>query len=170
MKTIVCVDSNWGIGSNNDLLYHIPADMKYFKEKTMGNVVVMGMATVLSLPGAKPLPGRTTVALSDDPDWAPEGVIVCRSIDEMLEKLKEFDTDSVYICGGASVYAQMIDYCDTAYITKVYACDKDAEKFFPDMDKKPGWHIAEESDYMEYNDLVFRFLTYKKDENITADN
>ena len=65
--------------------------MKFFKEHTMGNVVVMGMATLLSLPGQRPLPGRTNVVLSDDLNWNPEGIIICRSIDELLEKLKEYE-------------------------------------------------------------------------------
>lgn len=162
MKAIVNVDRNWGIGSNNDLLYHIPADMKFFKEHTTGNIVVMGMATILSLPGQKPLPGRTSIVLSDDPNWNPEGVIICRSMDDLLEKVKEFDSDSVYVCGGASVYAQLIDYCDTAYVTKVDAGDKMAEKFFPNMDEKTDWFVSYESEKMEYNDISFKFVTYSK--------
>lgn len=162
MKTIVCVDENWGIGSNNDLLYHLPADMKFFREHTTGNVVVMGMATVLSLPGGKPLPKRTTVALSDDLSWNPEGVIVCRSMDELKEKLSEFDSDSIYVCGGASVYAQLIDLCDEALITKVKAGDKAAEKYFPNLDEKPEWTMVYESEEMEHEGVKFSFTTYRK--------
>ena len=162
MNTIVCVDKNWGIGRDNDLLYHIPADMKFFKEHTMGNVVVMGMATLLSLPGQRPLPGRTNVVLSDVPDWNPEGVIVCRSMDELFSKLEEFDSDKVYVCGGSSIYAQLIDYCDTAYITKVDSVDEEAQKFFPNMDEKEEWSVTYESEVMEHNGLKFRFVTYSK--------
>ncbi|MBQ6264392.1 MAG: dihydrofolate reductase [Clostridia bacterium] len=162
MNTIVCVDNNWGIGRDNDLLFHIPADMKFFKEHTMGNVVVMGMATLLSLPGQRPLPGRTTVVISNDLNWNPEGVIICRSMDELFEKLKDFESKKIYVCGGASIYAQLIDYCDTAYITKVDSSDENAQKFFPDMDKKEEWSITDESEVMEHNGLEFRFVTYSK--------
>ena len=163
MKAIVCVDKNWGIGSNNDLLYHIPADMKFFKEHTMGNVVVMGLATLLSLPGQKALPGRTNVVLCDDLSWSAPDVTVCHSIPELLETLKQFDTDSIYICGGASVYAQLIPYCDTAYVTKVDAGDKAAEKFFPNLDEREGWKLKERSDKQESNGYTFTFDTYVKE-------
>lgn len=162
MNAIVCVDNNWGIGRDNDLLYHIPADMKFFKEHTMGNVVVMGMATMLSLPGQKPLAGRTNIVIADDNDFKPEGVIVCRSMDELLAKLKEFESNRIYVCGGASIYAQMIDYCDTAYITKVDSVDENAQKFFPNMDEKTDWSVTYESETMEHNGLKFRFVTYSK--------
>lgn len=162
MKVIVCVDKNWGIGSNNDLLYHIPSDMRFFKEHTVGNVVIMGMATVLSLPGGKALKDRKTLALSDDPTWQPEGVTVCGSIPELLEAAKAYDSDSVYVCGGASVYAQLLPYCDTAYITKVDAGDKEAQKFFPNLDEMPEWVLKETSERFEHNGLGFTFNTYTK--------
>lgn len=162
MKTIVCVDKNWGIGSKNDLLYHIPADMKFFKEHTMGNVVVMGMATFLSLPGQKALPGRTTVVLADDLSWSAEGIIICRTMEELLKKLAEYDTDSVYICGGASIYAQMLPLCSTAYVTKVDAGDKQAEKFFPNLDGIGEWTLTYEGEPLEHNGLSFKFTTYSK--------
>ncbi len=76
MKTIVCVDNNWAIGCSNDLLYHIPADMKHFKEKTMGNVVVMGLATLLSFPNRKPLKDRVNIVLCDEPDFQCENTII----------------------------------------------------------------------------------------------
>lgn len=162
MKTIVCVDNNWGIGSNNDLLYHLPADMRFFKEQTTGNVVIMGMATVLSLPGGQPLKDRMTIALSDDPEWRPEGATVCGSIPELLEAASVYDSDRVFVCGGASVYAQLLDYCDTALVTKVNAGDKEAEKFFPNLDEKPEWFVESESEPMEHKGIEFRFVTYKR--------
>ena len=76
MNFIVSVDKNWAIGKNNDLLFHISADMKYFKETTWGKTVVMGDRTLLSLPGAKPLKGRENIVLTLDKDFSPEGVTV----------------------------------------------------------------------------------------------
>ena len=102
MKAIVCVDRNWGIGNGSSLLYHIPADMRFFKEKTIGNVVVMGLATFLSLPGQQPLRDRVNVVLAADPDWNAEGVIAVHSMEELFEELERFDSNTVYICGGAS--------------------------------------------------------------------
>ena len=164
MKTIVCVDNEWGIGKANDLLYHIPGDMKYFKEKTTGNIVVMGLATLLSFPGGKPLKDRTNIVLCDDPDFKCDGATIVGSIDELLKEIKKYDTDSVYIIGGASVYAQMLPYCDTAYITKVDS-SSDAEKFFPNLDENEDWILSSESEPADYNGLVYKFTEYK---NINA--
>ncbi|MBQ6544031.1 MAG: dihydrofolate reductase, partial [Clostridia bacterium] len=141
-----------------------PGDMKYFKEKTTGNVVVMGLATLLSFPEGKPLKDRTNIVLCDDPDFKCDGATTVGSIDELLEEIKKYDTDSVYIVGGASVYAQMLPYCDTAYITKVDA-SSDAEKFFPNLDENEDWILSSESEPAEYNGLVYKFTEYK---NINA--
>ena len=159
MKTIVCVDNNWAIGSANDLLYHIPADMKHFKEKTIGNVVVMGLATLLSFPGQKPLKDRVNIVLCDDPDFECEDTILVSSIEELFEELERFDTDTVFVIGGASVYAQLLPYCDTAYITKVNA-ESPADKFFPNLDEDENWAMTKESEEFEYNGLVYKFTTY----------
>lgn len=159
MKTIVCVDNNWAIGCSNDLLYHIPADMKHFKEKTMGNVVVMGLATLLSFPNRKPLKDRVNIVLCDDPDFQCENTIIVSSLEELFEELARFDTDTVYVIGGASVYAQLLPYCDTAYITKVDA-ESPADKFFPNLDEDENWVIAKESEEFEYNGLSYKYTVY----------
>ena len=159
MKTIVCVDNNWAIGCSNDLLYHIPADMKHFKEKTMGNVVVMGLATLLSFPNRKPLKDRVNIVLCDDPDFQCENTIIVSSLEELFEELERFDTDTVYVIGGASVYAQLLPYCDTAYITKVDA-ESPADKFFPNLDEDENWVMAKESEKFEYNGLSYKYTVY----------
>ncbi len=165
MKTIVCVDREWGIGSANELLYSIPEDMKYFREKTLDNVVVMGLATLKSFPGENPLKRRVNIVLCDDPAFEKEGVTICASIDEVLETVKQYDTDSVFIIGGASVYAQMLPYCDTAYITKV-DCARPADKYFPNLDEMPEWECVYEGEEKEYGELKFRFTEYKKTSDI----
>lgn len=162
MKAIVCVDKNWGIGFGNDLLYHIPADMKFFKEKTIGNVTVMGLATFLSLPGQEPLKDRTNVILAADDDFYAEGTVVCHTMEELLQKLTAYDTDSVFVCGGASIYEQLLPFCNTAYVTKVNEGTKQAEKFFPNLDKKPEWKLESISETMEYKGIGFEFTTYVK--------
>lgn len=160
MKTIVCVDNNWAIGSGNELLYHIPADMKFFKEKTLGSIVVMGMATFLSLPGQKPLKDRMNIVLADDPDFHPDGVTVVSSIENLFETLDKYKSENVFAIGGASIYAQLLPYCSTAYVTKVDASGP-ADKFFPNLDEDENWILAKESEEMEHNGLKYRFTTYK---------
>jgi dihydrofolate reductase len=160
MKEIVCVDNNWGIGCANRLLYHIPADMKYFKEKTIGNVVVMGLATLLSFPGGEPLKDRVNIVLCDDENFRKDNVILVSSLDELFDELKKYDSDSVYVIGGASVYAQLLPFCDTAYVTKVDA-ERPADKYFTNLDETENWIETERSEEMEYNGLRYVFTEYK---------
>lgn len=161
MKTIVNVDKNWGIGIGDKLLNHIPADMKFFKEKTTGNVVVMGKTTFLTFPGQKALPNRVNIVLTTDPEWSAENVIVCHSLDELFEQLERYDTNTVYVIGGSKVYEQLLPYCDTAYVTKVET-DKPADRFFPNLDETEGWAVSDIGEVLDHNGVEFRFTTYRK--------
>ena len=108
MKAIVNVDKNWGIGIGNNLLNHLSPDMKFFKEKTTGNVVVMGKSTFLSFPGQKALPNRVNIVLTTDKSWGAADVIVCHSLEELFVQLERYDTNTVYVIGGESVYEQLL--------------------------------------------------------------
>lgn len=161
MKTIVNVDKNWGIGLGDKLINHIPADMKFFKEKTTGNVVVMGKTTFLTFPGQKALPNRVNIVLTTDPEWSAENVIVCHSLDELFEQIGRYDTNTVYVIGGSKVYEQLLPYCDTAYVTKVET-EKEADRFFPNLDKTENWKLTDNGEMLEHNGVQFRFTTYNK--------
>ncbi len=161
MKTIVNVDKNWGIGLGDKLINHIPADMKFFKEKTTGNVVVMGKTTFLTFPGQKALPNRVNIVLTTDPEWSAENVIVCHSLDELFEQIGRYDTNTVYVIGGSKVYEQLLPYCDTAYVTKVET-EKEADRFFPNLDKTEDWKLTDNGEMLEHNGVQFRFTTYNK--------
>ena len=162
MKLIVAVDSNWAIGSGNELLFHIPEDMKRFKAFTTGNTVVMGYNTLLSFPGSKPLPNRTNIVLCDDPSVRVEGAVMCGSLDALLEELKNYDSDKVFVIGGAMVYKLLLNYCSEAYITKIQSAGDDPDKFFPNLDEDPGWEISETSEIREHNGTKFQYVTYIK--------
>lgn len=161
MKTIVNVDKNWGIGIGNNLLNHLSPDMKFFKEKTTGNVVVMGKSTFLSFPGQKALPNRVNIVLTTDQSWSAPDVIVCHSIEELFIQLERYDTNTVYVIGGESVYKQLLPYCNTAYVTKVETA-KEADKFFPDLDKIDEWILSQDGELLEHNGVKFKFTTYIK--------
>lgn len=161
MKAIVNVDKNWGIGLGDSLINHIPADMKFFKAKTTGNVVVMGRSTFLTFPGPRALPNRVNIVLTTDKNWSAPDVIVCHSVEELEAQLERYDTDTVYVIGGMSVYNQLVPLCDTAYVTKVETA-KPADKFFPDLDADDEWKITDEGDEQEHNGVKFRFVTYQK--------
>lgn len=161
MNLIAAVSKNWGIGKGNDLLFHIPKDMKFFRETTLGKVIVLGRKTLESFPGKKPLKNRTNIVLTRDAHYAAEDVLLCHSPAELLELLKQYDTADVFICGGEQIYNLLLPYCDTAYITKVDAA-ADAEKFMVNLDGQPDWELAEESEPLEDNGYQFTFCTYKK--------
>ncbi len=161
MKAIVNVDNNWGIGIGDKLLNHIPADMKFFKETTTGNVVVMGRSTFLTFPGPKALPNRTNIVLTTDKCWSMPDVTVCHSLDELFESLKSYDSDNIFVIGGSNVYEQLLPYCDTAYVTKVNSA-KEADKFFPNLDVSSDWVVKCEGETMEHNGIEFKFVTYEK--------
>ena len=138
---IAAVDHNWAIGKDNKLLYNIPTDMKFFKEQTMGNIVVYGWKTLESFPQRKILPGRDNIVLTskivacNDPH-----MYVAHCISDVVHIINSFDDDrDVFICGGASVYKQFVNIADEAYITKIDAETKGADAYFPNLDKLPEW-------------------------------
>lgn len=161
MNAIVAVDKNWGIGKDNDLLVHLPGDLKYYKEKTLGNVIIVGQNTLVSFPKSQPLPGRTNIVLSDDPAFEPEGCIICRTKDEVLEKAAEYDPERVFICGGASIYRLFLEDCDAFYVTKIDEAF-DADTFFPNLDEL-GYHVDWASEDQEDKGIRYRFERYVKD-------
>lgn len=160
MNAIVAVDRNWAIGKDNDLLVHLPGDLKYYKSKTIGNVIVIGRKTLESFPGSKPLPGRTNIVLSSDPTFAPEGCVVCRSKEEVLEKIAQYEPDRVFICGGASIYQLFLEDCDAFYVTKIDEAF-DADTFFPNLEEL-GYETDWTSEPQEEKGHRYRFERYVK--------
>ncbi|MBQ2579887.1 MAG: dihydrofolate reductase [Lachnospiraceae bacterium] len=160
MKLIVAVDSNWGIGNKGKLLVSIPEDMKFFRGTTTGHVIVMGRKTLESFPNGNPLPNRTNIVLTRDKSFAKKGVIVVHDLDELDELLKEYKDEEVYCIGGESVYRQLLDRCDEAFVTMIdFAYEADA--YFPDLTKE-GWEMVGESEEQTYFDLCYTFTTWRK--------
>ncbi|MBO4539017.1 MAG: dihydrofolate reductase [Clostridia bacterium] len=159
MKAIVAVDTVWGIGKNNDLLFSLKQDMDYFRQKTMNKIVVMGSNTLKSFPGGRPLKNRTNIVLYPGGEKRDDCIIV-DSLQELSEVLKKYPTDDVFIIGGAMFYRTMLPYCDTVYVTKVNA-NGDASVFFENLDKLDGWSCVDEGEERSENGLTFRFTTYK---------
>lgn len=160
MNLIVAVDQYWGIGCNGELLETIPADMKDFKEKTMGKIVVMGRSTFESLPGSKPLQGRTNIVLTKSGQLDCEGIIICSSLADLFSTLYRYKSDDIYIIGGESIYKQCLQYCSEAYITKIEKKYK-ANKHFPNLDGRPEWKCIEDGPLQHYKDINFKFTIYR---------
>ena len=161
MNMIVAVDANWAIGNKNNLLVRIPADHKMFRNETTGKVVVLGRKTLETFPNAQPLPNRTNIILSTNPDYKVKGADVVHSIDELLEELKKYRDEEVYIIGGASVYEAMLPYVDTVHVTKIDH-EYEADAFFPNLDKDENWKITAESDEQVYFDITYSFVKYER--------
>ena len=161
MKLIVAVDANWGIGCKNELLVRIPADQRMFREKTTGNVVVMGRKTLESFPGSKPLKDRVNIVLTGEKRDSAYGEIYVHSMDEVLEELKKYSEDSIYIIGGETVYRQFLPYCDEAYVTKIDH-KYEADAYFPNLDEDKEWKVTEESEEQTYFDITYTFLKYER--------
>lgn len=165
MKLIVATEKNWGIGKENRLLVHLPGDLKYFKERTQGKVVIMGRKTLESLPGGRPLPNRVNVVVSRNPDYKPEGCVMAASCEEAAKKALVLagsgGSDHVMVMGGASIYEQMLPICDTCYVTRLEQAF-DADCSFPDLDADPDFQVVWESDRQEENGVFYRFVEYRR--------
>ena len=114
MNLIVAVDSNWAIGKENKLLVSIPQDMKFFRETTKGKVVAMGRKTLESFPGGQPLKNRVNVVLTTDKNYKVKDTVIVHTIEEMLDELKKYDSEDIFVIGGESIYRQLLPYCTKA--------------------------------------------------------
>ena len=163
MNLIVNVDSNWAIGYRGKLLVSIPEDMKFFRSETTGKVVVLGRKTLDTFPGGQPLKNRTNIILTRNPNYQVKGAIICHSVEEVLEELKKYNSEDVYIIGGDSIYKEFLPYCDVAHVTRtdhVY----DADAWFPNLEEDPAWVLTGESEEKTYFDLEFGFCRYERRE------
>lgn len=161
MKMIVCVSENFGIGNKGDLLFSLPPDMKFFRETTLGKVVVMGRGTLDSFPGGRALKNRTNVVLTRDKNFERENTEVFNTKQDILDFVSQFDSDDVYIIGGAQIYELFRDVCDEALVTKVYKtvpCDA----FFFDIDKDPDWVLADCGEKLNHEGTEFSFCRYNR--------
>lgn len=160
MNLIAAVSNTWGIGKDNDLLFHIKEDMKFFKETTINNVVVMGRKTLDSFPNGNPLKERVNIVITRNKNFERERVVVVHSIEELLEEIKKYN-EEIFVIGGGEIYNSLLPYCDTAYITKVNA-DKEADTFLLNLDEDEAWSVASESEVFDNGKVTYKFVTYKR--------
>lgn len=159
MKAILHADKEWGIGKKNGLMFSIPADMKFFRETTTGNVVVMGSNTLKSFPGGNPLKNRTNIVLYPDGEKRDDCIVV-GSLDELFAELKKYDPEKIYVIGGAMMYKTLLPYCTEVLVTKVDAVGG-ADAYFENLDENPNFELVYESDPIVTNGYQIKFTTYK---------
>lgn len=160
MKLIVAADRNWAIGKNNKLMWSIPADMKFFRETTQGNVVIMGRKTLESFPQGQPLKNRVNIVITRNPSYKVKDAVVVHSVEEAIEESRKYDGD-VFVIGGESIYRAMLPYCDTTLVTRIdYAYE--ADTWFPNLDEDEEWELTDEGEEQTCFDLEYTFTRYER--------
>ena len=168
MKLVVAVDQEWGIGNKGDLLARVRADLLHFKELTLGKTVILGSNTLATFPGGKPLKNRKNLVLNPSADYHVEGATVVHSLDELFFYTEAHPEEDFFVIGGASVYRQLLPFCDVAYVTKFQkSFPKDV--YFENLDESTDWVLAETGQLQTSNketdltdDLSFCFTVYKR--------
>lgn len=161
MNMIVAVDKNWAIGHQNKLLVRIPADQRFFRDETTGKAVILGRSTLETFPGGQPLKNRTNIIITHKTDYKVNDAIVVNSIEDALKVAEGFKSEDIFVIGGASIYKQMLPYCDVAHVTKIdYSYQ--ADTYFPNLDDLEDWLLAEESEEQTYYDLEYTFCRYER--------
>lgn len=164
MNLIVCADSQWGIGKQGKLLVDIPEDKHFFRDKTMGGVVLGGRKTMEGLPDGKALAGRQNVVLSRQKEYRLEGADTVHSIEEVLELMSHYQDRECFVIGGGTVYQEFLPYCEYAYVTKVDAV-YGADTFFPNLDELTDWERVRVSEEEDYLGLKYCFWEYRRRKN-----
>jgi len=163
ISLIVAIAKNNVIGCDNRLLWHLPADMRYFKAKTTGHHIIMGRNTFESIGGGRLLPNRTSVILSRNTSLEIPGALIANTVEEALAKCPQ--DEEVFVIGGEQIYRQTIDIAHKLYITTVDA-EPEGDVHFPQVDPKQ-WIMASEEHHLpdEKNCYAYSFLTYiRRDE------
>ncbi|MBC5745670.1 dihydrofolate reductase [Lachnospiraceae bacterium MD308] len=160
MNVIVAVDKNWAIGKDNRMMWSIPADMKFFRETTKGNIVIMGRKTLESFPQGQPLKNRVNIVITRKKDYKVKGAVIVHSVEEAVKEAKKYEGE-LFVIGGESIYRAMLAYCDTAYVTKIdHAFD--ADTYFPNLDEDKEWQMITISEEQTCFDLEYYFTVYER--------
>ncbi len=161
MNAIVAVTPSWAIGKQGGLLFSLHEDMMYFRRITMGKTMIMGRKTLESFPGGRPLPKRRNIVLTRDPFYTKEGVEVVRTVEEAAELVRDLPEDEVFVIGGGETYRQLLPYCSKVYVTHIDQ-DTEAEVFFPDLSRIPGWELTSLSEPITEGPYSYRFGIWEK--------
>lgn len=158
ISIIAAIGKNGELGKNNDLIWHLPGDLKFFKETTLNHPVIMGYNTYLSI--GKPLPKRKNIVIAKDVYKIDADITLYNDIDELINKEIKTKEDEIFIIGGASMYNYFYPIADKMYLTLVDAEDKEADTYFPKIDESK-WKktlIKENED----NDIKYRHVLYER--------
>ena len=143
ISLVVAASENNVIGKDNRLLWHLPNDMKFFKNTTWGMPVIMGRKTFESL--GKPLTGRTNIVMTRDREWAAKGTTVTANMDEAMKAAAETDAKEVFVIGGGEIFKQVLPQANRVYLTRVHT-KLEGDAFFPELPAK-DWKLLSQLDF-----------------------
>lgn len=163
VSAIAAVSKNGVIGKNNDVPWHLPADIKFFKNTTLNHHVIMGRKTLESI--VNPLPKRTNIILTRDLFFVATNVVVAHTMDEALDFAEQNEEEEVFILGGAEIYKLSMPYLDKLYLTEVDIEVPDGDTFFPEVDWKE-WKLISQDPHQpdEKNEVAYNFKIYERKE------
>lgn len=144
ISMIVAAADNNAIGKDNQLLWHLPNDLRFFKNTTWGMPVIMGRKTFEAV--NKPLAGRINIVITTKPDWSAPGVIVTHNLDEALAEARKTNGREIFIIGGGEIYRQGLAITQRIYLTRVHASPQ-ADTFFPEINETE-WTLSDKTDFM----------------------
>lgn len=159
---VVAKSDNNIIGRDNQLIWRLSNDLKHFKQITTGHPVIMGRKTFDSV--GRPLPNRTNIVITRNPDWKAEDVLVAFSVQEAIEIAQNLDPE-IFIIGGGNIYQQSMDIADVIEVTEVHH-QFEGDAFFPNIDQNIWKEVSRESFQKdEKNEFDYSFVRYKKNKN-----
>jgi dihydrofolate reductase len=156
---IASADRNWGLGKDNKLLKRIPEDLKRFSELTRGNAIIVGRKTLESFKDKKPLPDRINIVLTKDKNYYCEGAVIINSIEELFNEIEKINK-KVFVCGGATIYKQLLPYCESALITQIDE-EYEADTYLVNLEENSNWTKTDVGDWQEsHAEVRFRYVEY----------
>ena len=160
LSLLVAASTNNAIGKDGRLLWHLPNDMKFFKDITWGMVVIMGRKTFEALNNV--LPGRINIVITANESWKAQDVWVAKNIDDAIRQAMTTNCKELFIIGGGEIYRQSMEIADRIYMTRVHAT-LDGDTFFPEIDESK-WELKENTDFNadEKHAYAYSFQTWEK--------
>lgn len=158
MNLIVAADAAWAIGRDGNQPCYIAPDLKRFRRLTSGHPILVGRKTLATFPGGRPLKHRRNLILSRDSTFAPEGGEVYHTLEAALAAAPE-DT---FVVGGSSIYAQLLDRCSTAYVTRIHQTFPATDRWFPDLDADPAWTVTETDGPYVWGEVAYTYFVYQR--------
>lgn len=161
---VVIIDNNNAIGKNNDLLCHLPNDLKHFKSITLHNTIIMGRRTLEAMPNSSALPKRKNIVLTSNKDLQFENCVMLHSLPDVWEYC--MDENEIFFIGGGQIFDAVLDYVEKLYITRIHHTFDDADTFFPEVNFD-NWNLIEEEKHQadEKHKYDYTFQTYLRKKN-----